>query len=375
MLVPNQAADIGSLTNLFRRALQGCGVEPGETVAVLTNPQSPTGYADAVVAAAGTLGARVFTIGLPAIARASTTVPGVGEVYGVTGLTGLGAAIQACQAADLVVDLAILLHSAEQEQILAAGTRMLMITEPPEIIERMFPSDDLRRRVLHSVDLLNGASELVIRSEGGTDITMGLGQYRAGGGWGFTRGPGTHAHLTAGLVATYPTDGAVEGTWVIDAGDIIFPFKTYVRDRITIRVSDGFVRSIDGAGADAELYRDYLESWGDPEGFAMSHIGWGLNEKARWSALALLDRFATQGMDGRCFAGNVLFSTGPNNEAGGKRFTLAHSDVPVRRHSVWLDGRQIIAAGQFVVDELKVDNGASRLGGASSLGIPLVGAV
>ncbi|MEX5636062.1 hypothetical protein [Parafrankia sp. FMc2] len=368
MLVPNQAADGGTMTTLFRRALEGCDVRPGETVAVLGNAQSPELYLETTRAAAASLGARVFTVMLPSITRAAGTVPGVGEVYGLTGLSGLRPVVEALRAADMVIDLSVLLHSAEQEEILAAGTRILMITEPPEILERMFPTDDLRRRVQASVAMLTAAREIRISSDAGTDITMGLGQFGAGGGWGLTSGPGTHGHLGSGLAAIYPNEGSANGRWVIDAGDIIFPFKTYVTAPITVDVVDGFIRSIEGPGADAELYRDYLESWGDPEGFAMSHIGWGLNEKARWNALALLDRSATQGMDGRCFAGNVLFSTGPNNEAGGSRFTLAHSDVPVRRCSVWLDGRQILDRGRFVVDELRVDDGAARLSA------PLVGA-
>ncbi|CAJ64792.1 MULTISPECIES: hypothetical protein [Frankia] len=371
MLIPNQAADGGTLTTLFRRALAGCQVQPGETVAVLSNAQSPPAYIEATAAAAATLGAKVFTVGLPSIQRAAGTVPGVGEVYGLTGLTDLGPLVEALKGVDMVVDLSVLLHSAEQEAILAAGTRMLMITEPPEILERMFPTDELRRRVQASAKLLGAASEILIRSDAGTDITMKLGQFGAGGGWGFTSGPGTHAHLGSGLAAIYPNDGGANGRWVIDAGDIIFPFKTYVQSPITVDVVDGFIVAITGPGADAELYRDYLESWGDPEGFAMSHIGWGCNDRARWNALALLDRSATQGMDGRCYAGNVLFSTGPNNEAGGSRFTLAHSDVPVRRCSVWLDGRQILDHGRFVVDELAFDDGFARLDPA---GASLVGA-
>nr|MDT0665023.1 hypothetical protein [Micromonospora sp. DSM 115978] len=65
MLVPNQSADSGSLTTLFRRALQGCQVEPGETVAVLGNAQSPPLYLETTAAAAASLGARVFTVNLP----------------------------------------------------------------------------------------------------------------------------------------------------------------------------------------------------------------------------------------------------------------------------------------------------------------------
>jgi 2,5-dihydroxypyridine 5,6-dioxygenase len=354
MLSPNQSIDAGRLADLFHKAFIGCDVRPGETVAILEGSHTPPGYADAARVAATLLGARPFGISLPSVARPFAAVPGCGEIYGATGLTDLRPAVEAMKQCDFVVDLVVLLHSAEQEEILEAGARMLMITEPPEILERMFPTDDLRRRVEASVRMIAGAKRMTIKSDAGTDITYGLGQFRPGGGWGFTTGRGSHAHWPSGLAAIYPDEGSAHGTWVIGRGDIIFPFKTFVQSRIVMDVVDGFVRSIDGDGADAVIYRDYLESWGDPEGFAMSHVGWGLNERALWNALAMLDRSATQGMDGRCFAGNVLFSTGPNNEAGGSRFTLAHSDVPVRDCSLWLDDEQILDHGRFLPAELQI---------------------
>jgi 2,5-dihydroxypyridine 5,6-dioxygenase len=354
MLVPNQSADHGLLASLFQRAFAGCAVESGETVAIVAGPATPAEYVQASMAAAKSLGARPFGLLVPATERPPEQVRGCGEIYGKNGLSGLRPVVEALKQSDFAVDLTVLLHSAEHEEVLASGTRMLMITEPPEILERMFPTDDLRHRVEVSRRLIAAAKQISIRSDAGTDVAMAVGNFRAGGGWGFTNGPGTFAHWPSGLASTYPNEGGANGRVVIDSGDIIFPFKTYVQHPITLEISDGFITSIEGDGLDAELYRDYLEAWDDAEGFAVSHIGWGLNEHALWNALATLDRAATQGMDGRCYAGNVLFSTGPNNEAGGSRFTLAHSDVPLRHCSVWLDDRQVLDHGKFVVDELVV---------------------
>lgn len=365
MLSPNQSADPAHLAELFRRAFIGCQVAPGETVGIVDGPQSPPGYADACRVAATVLGARAFVITVSSTARPFGDVSGAGEIYGATGLSGLRPAVEALKLCDFVVDLVVLLHSAEQEEVLHSGTRMLMITEPPEILERLFPTDDLRRRVERSVAMMSAARTMRVTSPAGTDISFGLGEFTAGGGWGFTNGPGTFGHWPSGLAACYPDEGSANGTWVIDRGDIIFPFKTYVQNPIHLDVVDGFVRSIDGSGADATLYRDYLECWGDPEGFAMSHVGWGVNERALWNALGTLDRAATQGMDGRCFAGNVLLSTGPNNEAGGSRFTLAHSDVPMRNCSLWLDDDQVLDEGRFVPIDLRADPPHHRLAQSS----------
>ena len=93
------------------------------------------------------------------------------------------------------------------------------------------------------------------------------------------------------------------------------------------------------------LLRDYMESFNDPEGYAISHIGWGLQPRARWSTLGLYDREATIGMDARAFEGNFLFSLGPNNEAGGKRTTTCHIDIPLRHCDVMLDGDAVVRDG------------------------------
>lgn len=354
MLEPMQRTDAGHLVDLFRAAFTGCQVAPGESVAVVSGAHSPQAYVDASWAAATALGAVPFGVHLPSIRRPASLVPGCGEIYGATGLSDLRPAVEALKHADIVIDLVVLLHSAEQEEILSAGTRILMITEPPEILERMFPTDDLRRRAQRSGELLRSAKRLRVRSDAGTDLTAAIGDFGAGGSWGFTNGSGTHAHWPSGMAATYPNEGTASGTWVIDVGDIIFPFKTYVQNPIVITVDKGFITDISGHGPDAALYRDYLEIWDDPEGYALSHMGWGLNDRALWNALAVFDRAATQGMDGRCFAGNILLSTGPNNEAGGSRFTLAHSDVPMRNCSLWLDDRQILDHGHFVAEDLEL---------------------
>jgi 2,5-dihydroxypyridine 5,6-dioxygenase len=80
----------------------------------------------------------------------------------------------------------------------------------------------------------------------------------------------------------------------------------------------------------------------------MSHIGWGLQPKARWSALEMYDREQTIGMDARAFAGNFLFSLGPNTEVGGDRNTACHIDIPMRGCTVTLDDVAVVEDGRLV---------------------------
>ena len=68
------------------------------------------------------------------------------------------------------------------------------------------------------------------------------------------------------------------------------------------------------------------------------------------AALATLDKAQTNGNDGRAFAGNFLFSTGPNTDAGGTRDTRCHFDIPMRHCSVSVDGKPMTVDGKVVAE-------------------------
>ena len=54
------------------------------------------------------------------------------------------------------------------------------------------------------------------------------------------------------------------------------------------------------------------------------------------------------------FAGNFLFSTGPNSQGGGKRTTKGHYDVPMRDCTVALDNDVIIERGKLTDAKMQV---------------------
>lgn len=81
------------------------------------------------------------------------------------------------------------------------------------------------------------------------------------------------------------------------------------------------------------MLREYVATFKDPQAYAISHIGWGLQPRASWTTLGLYDREATIGMDARAYEGNFLFSLGPNNEAG-----QPHDGLPYRHSAAPLHG-------------------------------------
>lgn len=338
---------------LFTRELTLCGVKPGETVVVLTADDEWVDNAHAFMAAAGQLGATTFSLN---VRRGQ---PNAAAVQGRHPLVGNELAMQTLKSASMVIDMVGLLFSREQAEIQAAGVRILRVMEPFHVLKQMFPTEDLRRRVEYAKGMLEKASQLRFTSEAGTDITYKLGQYPVISEYGYTYEPGRWDHFPSGFSFTQGNDGAINGKVVLQPGDILCAFKQYVQTPVTLLVEKGMVVEISGSGMDAELIRSYIESFHDPRAYAISHIGWGLNEKARWYQFSVTRQLTSEHvMNALSFYGNVLFSLGPNLELGGTNDTACHLDLPMRRCSLWLDDVQILRAGEVIHPQMRVEQQA-----------------
>ncbi len=338
------------LTQMFEHVLKLSRVDETQSVAVLKSHYSDPRTVNAAMEAAQRLKAKVYAVELPAFNHPTAMGNDMTAYCGDTALTGNLAAQRALEAADLVVDTMMLLHSPEQEQILKTGTRILLAVEPPEVLARMLPSEDDKRRVLAAETLLKQARSMHVRSKAGSDFHAPLGQYPAVTEYGYADEPGRWDHWPSGFLFTWPNEDSAEGTLVLDVGDIILPFKNYCRERITLEIEKGFIIGIHG-GFEAEYLRDYMRYFNDPEVYGISHIGWGLQPRAQWTAMGLHDRNDGMCMDARAFYGNFLFSTGPNTEVGGKRKTPCHLDIPLRNCDIYLDDKAVVLAGDVVAPE------------------------
>ncbi len=335
---------------LCRRELELCAVREGENVIVLSQADDRLDYANAFLTAARRLGANAYNIRL---AEAANTLTGSGiAAVGVNPLAGNPSALQALKEADLVVDLVFLLWSKEQLAIQAAGTRMLMVIEPLGTLVRMFPTPQQRERVEISAELLRNAKALRLTNRAGTDVTYWLGDYPVVTEWGYTDEPGRWDSWPAGFLFTGGADDGVDGKVVVDRGDIIVaPFNRYAHERVELTIERGRVVDLRG-GLDAQLLQDYIDEFDDPRAYAISHIGWGINERARWSHRA--NDVGGFGQEARAFYGNVMFALGPNLELGGTNDTPSHVDIPMRNCTLYLDDEPVIVDGEFTIPELRV---------------------
>jgi 2,5-dihydroxypyridine 5,6-dioxygenase len=339
---------------IWKDVLSLCRVSRDETLIVLTGENSNPRNIDLAMRAAVASGATVYRLDLPPAPPRGPAGGDRASFLGVTPLTGNRPATDALKQADMVLDLMGLVHSPEQHEILASGTRILMVSEPPEFLAAMAPVADDKRRLMAADARLRAAKTMHVTSKAGTDFRCRLGQFKPVAEYGFADEPGHWDNWPSGFITDWPDEGSAQGRIVIDVGDILLPFKMYVTSQIVLEVKDGYIKSVEG-GFEAKYLRVHMDSYNDPDAYGVAHLGWGLQPKAAWTGMGLRDKTQSHCMDSRAYYGNFLFSTGPNSEAGGSNNSRCHVDIPMASCSVSLDGEPITVDGRVVAADQKVD--------------------
>ena len=337
----------GKWIELFADVFARCKVAPGDVCAVLSETQSRALNVRLAELALARLGARPFHVVVPT-PRQTAPVP-VRSTGASAVLQSLEPAVAALAGSAFVADCTLegLMHAAELPQILKGGARVLYISnEHPDVLERLAPSPADEQKVRAGMRLLKDARTMSVASPAGTRLEIRVEGARVGGVWGYTEKPGTLSHWPGGLCLCFPKADSVNGTLVLAPGDLNLTFKRYLESPVRLSIDNDYVTRIEGDSLDAELMREYYAAWGDREAYAVSHVGWGMNPRARWDALVMYDRRDVNGTEQRACAGNFLYSTGANEVAG--RHTLGHFDLPLRRCSIQLDDRPVVRDGKLV---------------------------
>lgn len=331
----------------FCESFELSGISPGEIIAILSESQSRQVLVDLSEQALLRIGAKPVHIRVPS-PKLKDPVPvrSTGSCYAMNGYDAILPALSAC---DLIIDCTVegMLHSKELQTILQSGGRIYMISnEHPEVLERCTPNSTLRPKVEKSLELLGKSKMMEVSSEMGTQLTVEIKNAPCRAGAGYLSPKEKVAYWPAGLALFFPLQNTVNGRIVLAPGDVNLTFKRYFEDPVTLIIEDDFVTDIQGNGLDANLMRSYYEGWNDPNAYAISHVGWGLNPAARWDALVMYDKQQVNGTELRAFAGNFLISTGANEFAG--RHTNCHFDLPMRNCFIRLDEQEIVKDGKLV---------------------------
>jgi len=322
-------------------------VSKSDTIAIISESQSRQVLIDLSQQALLRIGAKPVHIQVPT-PKLKDSIPlrSTGSCYAFEGYESILPSLSAC---DLVIDCTVegMLHSKELQTILKGGGRLLMISnEHPEVLERCMPDKSLQPVVEKSKNLLSNSKVMEVTSDIGTNLKIEILDAPIRAGAGYLTEKDKVAYWPAGLALFFPLEKTVNGTVVLNTGDVNLTFKKYFESPVTLVIKDDFVTSINGDGLDADLMRSYYDGWNDPNAYAISHVGWGLNPNARWDALTMYDKQQVNCTELRAFAGNFLISTGANEFA--KRYTSCHFDLPMRNCNIKLDNQLIVNSGKLV---------------------------
>ncbi|VCU69287.1 2,5-dihydroxypyridine 5,6-dioxygenase [Pigmentiphaga humi] len=340
--------DAAELTSAFRRQLQLCNLQPGETVAFLTDQGSDRTAVDAGFAAAAELDNQAYEIHVR---------QGTDDRYMQSNPFLAPGLIDAICKADLVICFFVGFFSAWQKPARAAGARVLNILDKPYQLIRLQATPELRQAVVAASRRLETARTIRVLSEAGTDLVWDIDKSTPlSVHYGAADLPGTMDQWGQGMVATFPVEGSAHGRVVVQPGDVwILPYARMVQSTIDLDVREGFIRNIRG-GLDADVFRYWLDSCKtsetDLDPYALSHLGWGLNPRARWDDIIRYENqpdYLIASM--RSYPGSFLFSTGP----GPRRKTRGHIDMPMNHCTIQLDGETVVERGRIVAPDLIAD--------------------
>jgi 2,5-dihydroxypyridine 5,6-dioxygenase len=329
------------LVTPFKRQFELCALAPGESVVFLTDRDTDREQVAAGMLAAAEMGNSVYEIRIDR----HMNVPFIG----INPLQDKGV-LAALTKADLVVSFFVGFFAEWQPAIRQAGGRILNILDSSRQLLRLQGSPALRAAAKAAEAKVRAARRVHLTNAAGTDLHWDI-DHEAPFlcHYGAADEPARMDHWGQGMIAHFPVEGSANGRVVVQPGDVwIFPYQRFVVSPIELEVRDGFIRHI-GGGLDAKMFRYFLEgakvSESDMDPFALSHLGWGLNPRARWDDVAVFNgNLEDLAASARAFPGNFLFSTGP----GYKRKTKGHIDMPMCDCTIALDGKTVVDRGRLV---------------------------
>lgn len=193
------------------------------------------------------------------------------------------------------------------------------------------------------IDIVRGATEVHATTKGGSDFAATLDpHYR----WIKTSGlisPDKWGNLPGGEVFTTP--GNVDGTLVIDGvvGDFLCEkFGSLAETPLTLRVRHN--RLVEAHSDNKELENDFWTyTHTDENSDRVGEFAIGTNIELRQVIGHILQDEKFPGI-------HIAFGNPYGVHTGADWFSSTHIDVVATRFDIWVDGRQIMADGKFLIE-------------------------
>jgi len=342
------------MTPVFRQELVECAVQPGEAICLFTDARTNPYYPAAFFAAAKELQADCFQLKVPYMVQSTMHNP---RAHAEDAVSDRGP-LQAMLAADLIIDLASFgwLYTHVHNKVLQAGKRTLMVKQPDEVLRRLMPHPDIRRRTKAGAEVLTKGKRLRITHKNGTDLRFNIDGRRGKFQYGASDIPGRWDHWPSGQCAVAPVEDGTEGVMVLNPGDIVLRIEQYFMHPIQLTFKGGKLVEIGGEHGHAVMLRDQFAQWKTEKAYIPAHIGWGCDHRCNWMYLAYTaDHHPAGVMDAESMYGNILFGLGSNHFIGygGKNDTPAHIDLCIRGYNLWVDDLQVLKDGDIMPESLR----------------------
>ncbi len=192
---------------------------------------------------------------------------------------------------------------------------------------------ELRRRLAKVIELLEGAKEVKIVTDSGTDLVFNVDGRQAIASGGDFSEPGTGGNIPSGEVYIAPVEGTANGTLVIDASSRNRHKTELIREPIIIKIRKGRILSIKGE-VEADLLKESFDWARERAKYPdrvdhLCELGIGMNKHAKVIGTTIIDEKAR---------GTAHIAFGSNYWFGGTVRTIIHLDQVFRDPAIYVDG-------------------------------------
>lgn len=306
------------------------GVQPGEKVLILTDPER-TEVASMVAAAARDSGGDVVVAVITS-----------GQFDGGEPTELVQPAMQAADVFFSILSRSIT-HSRAVKAALQAGARHLSMTrfEPHHLYRGGIKADFLAQKPVcdEMARRLGEAKVARLTSKAGTDLTLSLEGRRGNSHPCVVREPGRHTSIINIEANIAPVEGTAEGTLVIDGSIPNFDIGP-VSEPVIMTVREGRVVDIQG-GREARRLAQMLASANDPNVYVIAQLAVGLNPECR-------EFNGSVGNDHGVY-GSVHIGIGTSANLGGQNRASLHFDAAMYAPMLELDGEAVLRDGEVLV--------------------------
>lgn len=229
-------------------------------------------------------------------------------------------------------------HTQARKKASQDGARIASM--PGVTLDMMARTIDLDYRKMEQIgkrlcSILNNASEVLIKTELGTNLAFSIKGRRAEPDTGIINTAGGFTNLPAGEVYLAPVEGTAQGRLVVDGsiGD-----TGILEKPMAIAISNGYAVGMEG-GREAKKLWDMLSIHG-MKAFNVAEFGIGINPHATITGNILEDEKALT---------TIHIAFGDSSGFGGKVTVPSHQDGIIRNPSVWVDGKQLMDKGKLKI--------------------------